>query len=120
MNPDTLAALRGSIAKWESIVAGTGADQRADNCALCHRFPGIDDDDEEKYAECAREGEGGAVEHCPVSLDRGLIDCRGTPYQEWLYHQHHVHFIKDELRIHDACCVPFAQAELDFLRGLLP
>jgi hypothetical protein len=27
MNPDTLAALRGSIQKWQSIVAGTGTDQ---------------------------------------------------------------------------------------------
>jgi len=38
MDEKTLAALRGSISKWEGIVAGTMQDSGASNCPLCKKF----------------------------------------------------------------------------------
>jgi len=38
MDAETMAALKGSIAKWEAIVAGAGKDFGASNCPLCRKF----------------------------------------------------------------------------------
>ena len=38
MNRKTLTALKGSIKKWEKIVAGTGSDNGYQNCPLCALF----------------------------------------------------------------------------------
>ena len=38
MDTKTLTALKGSIAKWEAIVAGTGEDRGTENCPLCAAF----------------------------------------------------------------------------------
>src|SRR5947209_6256825 len=38
MEAATLQALKGSIAKWEKIVAGTGADGGRADCPLCSLF----------------------------------------------------------------------------------
>jgi hypothetical protein len=48
MDEKTLEALKGSIRKWEAIVDGTGEDDGADNCPLCHMFarPFLEADDE--------------------------------------------------------------------------
>jgi len=35
MDAKTLKALKGSIKKWEKIIAGTGVDKGGDNCPLC-------------------------------------------------------------------------------------
>ena len=102
MDEATLAALRGSIAKWEAIVDGTGVDKGSDNCPLCHLFidmASIDD-------EC---------EKCPVMLETGLYSCKGTPYvTQWLQ-------VGDfDISAKTPQQKAAAQAELDFLKSLLP
>lgn len=100
MNAKTLKALRGSIEKWERIVAGTGVDGGESNCDLC-----------QVYLDCSE---------CPVQIRTNLFGCRGTPYDEWVLWDAK----RDSLdpinpKIHTKG-VRLAQAELDFLRGLLP
>lgn len=94
MDAKTLEALKGSIAKWEAIVAGTGEDNGAYNCPLCAMFM-------VEGVELCRG--------CPVRERTRHPGCGETPY--------------------DAFCraIPgsaqeaaAAQAELDFLRSLLP
>lgn len=66
MDERTLAALQGSIAKWEKIVAGTGADMRDENCPLCALFNTGED--------CLG---------CPVAEKVGRNWGTGTPYMAW-------------------------------------
>jgi hypothetical protein len=93
MDKATLTALQGSIAKWEGIVAGTKADEGADNCPLCDLF------NTEDY-----DGIEDACKGCPVQKSVGVGFCMQTPYYSYRH-----------LRTTEA-----AQAELDFLRSLLP
>lgn len=58
-------ALRGSIKKWEGILAGKTRDKQSDNCPLCQTF----------YL----------CEGCPVMEKTGYNQCRLTPYDEWNY-----------------------------------
>jgi hypothetical protein len=97
MDNQTLAALKGSIRKWENIVAGTGVDKGVFNCPLCELF--WDDD-------CTG---------CPVSERTGLMNCRGTPYNMW-----EALTKRDDATHGDPERIAAAQAELDFLRSLLP
>ena len=99
----TLHALKGSIAKWEAIVAGTGNDERAHNCALCQAFEDCDG--------------------CPVAQRTGHPECIGTPYEDWSGHHIDVHNrYNAPLHPRKGCaeCERLAQAELDFLKSLLP
>lgn len=113
MDDSTLTALKGSIAKWEAIVAGTDIDRGPDNCSLCWMFWKND---------CIG---------CPVAESTGETCCEGTPYaHEWYrlaakvpcagapWRQSSSVLGKDGQPIPAA--VRAAQAELDFLRGLLP
>lgn len=70
MNPQTLEALKGSIAKWEAIVLGQGVDRGPDNCPLCKQFRKI----KERFVSCAG---------CPVAQRTGLNGCKGTPYEDY-------------------------------------
>lgn len=99
MNPLTLQALRGSIAKWQKVVDGTGPEMGARNCPLCQMF--ITEPD------C-----GG----CPVALRTGLSGCRGTPYDTWA----DLELDGDGDPVDEALAKQLAQAELDFLISLLP
>jgi hypothetical protein len=110
MDAETLAALKGSIAKWDAIADGTGSDQGVRNCPLCEMF-------------CM--GEGWDCEECPVAIKTGLPDCAGTPYSNWFdayqkeFDSAPVHVkggayaTTDELK-------SLARAEAAFLRSLLP
>jgi hypothetical protein len=62
MDERTLTALKGSIAKWEGIVAGTVDDDGPNNCPLCQEF---------YIANC---------NGCPVKEETGMTGCGGTPY----------------------------------------
>ena len=95
MNKQTRTALEGSIAKWEAIVAGTGTDEGVANCPLCKVF----------FHE--RHAPGELCAGCPVKEETGWPCCEGSPYDEWCDEGG-----DDNKRI--------AQAELDFLRSLLP
>lgn len=105
MPPKTLEALFGSIAKWETIVAGTGEDQGYLNCPLCKLF--------NTPYRCTG---------CPVMEATGQNHCDGTPYDAWLRairkkagNNPDSKWIAsdDQLRT-------LAQAELDFLKSLIP
>jgi hypothetical protein len=98
VDAETLEALRGSIAKWEAIVKGTGKDMGPDNCALCRKFHGdfrVDDED--------------GCEGCPVMLRTGAPGCSDTPYERY-----------DNMEDDDPRKALAAQQELDFLKSLLP
>lgn len=62
-------ALKGSIRKWERIVAGTGIDKGGDNCPLCTQF--------------ANEKNGWGCIGCPIAEHTGASDCARTPYSDW-------------------------------------
>lgn len=90
MDPETLAALRGSIQKWRDIVASTGTDQGGSNCPLCQVF-------NSRMSPRVCSG-------CPVMERTGRRLCASSPYEDYL---------EDE-------SIKNAQAELDFLISLLP
>jgi hypothetical protein len=101
MNAKTLKALRGSIAKWEAIVASEGSDHGIDNCPLCQMFRIVIGF---KTISFKTNCDG-----CPVKARTGHDGCRGTPYDEW-----------DSGVADTPELVALAQAELDFLKSLLP
>jgi hypothetical protein len=72
MNADTLVALKGSIAKWEAIVAGTGHDDGCENCPLCGMF-----------ANGYREDDLPGCTGCPVAEAAGTSCCNNTPYDNY-------------------------------------
>ena len=101
MNAQTLKALKGSIRKWEEIVAGTGKDMGIYNCPLCVLFFERDKDYSKRCIGC------------PVRKATGEPDCSGSPYDNWDY--------SNELYIpENEEATAAAQAELDFLKSLLP
>ncbi len=93
MDTKTLTALKGSILKWEKIVEGTEECFGSSNCPLCFLF----NNDSARY-------EGVCCLGCPVAATTGKQFCRDTPF----YHHQRYPTIGN------------AQAELDFLRSLLP
>lgn len=106
MDAIALKALRESIAHWErNVAAETPEDVRlgAENCACCAAvYDNIESD-------CIG---------CPIHEKTGKSYCVGTPYEKadvaffsWLH--------KNTDATRDAWRVA-AQAELDFLRSLLP
>jgi hypothetical protein len=98
MDARTLEALKGSIAKWEAIVEGTNEDKGVYNCPLCQVF----------FDEFDDEGEG--CEGCPVKTKTGKPSCDDSPYVAW---GGRAKATTDEDK-------QLAQAEVDFLRSLLP
>lgn len=103
MDEKTLTALKGSIKKWEDIVAGHGADLGPTNCPLCIEFYG-----NEFGKDCSG---------CPVYEHTGKIHCGGTPYSDFYAGPIPIsgHSPEDREELTQQ-----AQAELDFLRSLLP
>lgn len=98
MDRQTLAALRGSIEKWERIVDGTGIDQGIYNCPLCKLF----------YANhCSG---------CPVNANTRQKHCNGSKYFAWasLFNDFETMVANNPRR------VAAAKAELEYLRSLLP
>jgi hypothetical protein len=113
MDERTLKALRASIKHWEENAAATHwseADVAGTSCALCDEFYDWPSDD---YPCC-----GG----CPVAEKTGYAGCNGSPYYSAsfaFYRWPHRHNEGQG----EAAAKEFrraAQAELDFLRSLLP
>jgi hypothetical protein len=108
MNAKTLEALKGSIAKWEAIVAETAGDNGTDNCPLCQLF----------FGEPPHHCRG-----CPVSDQTGEPHCFHTPYYRFWGTRHPVtghQMIPAEGDPRRATSIAAAQAELSFLKSLLP
>lgn len=105
MDEKTLAALNGSIAKWEAIVAGDEIDDGVRNCPLCVMF---------FYDDCAG---------CPVAEKTGNWSCIKSPYDSWSKYNNsnsRMRPISEQPQKRRAKLTRLAQAELDFLRSLLP
>lgn len=105
MDERTLTALQGSIAKWEAVADGSGVDHGDANCPLCQVF------NDGKHC----------CDGCPVKQETGRGGCEDTPFDEW--HEHRLEKHRGMRRaIVPGCaeCARLAQAELDFLRSLLP
>ncbi len=108
MTPETLTALKASIAHWRANVAATEpgeADTGSASCALCLKFN-------------AWLRGGFNCTGCPVVDRTGRHGCIGSPHQaadealdEWL---------ADESDANEQAFRAAAQAELDFLISLLP
>lgn len=116
MDEKTLEALKGSIKKWEGIVAGTGEDRGIENCPLCQVFyaPFIDRPDNETL-EDLRKRLSQACVGCPVYQSTGLQSCEDTPYDD---HVNWDDFGDGESKY--ATKQDAAIAELEFLKSLLP
>lgn len=100
MKKKTLVALKGSIEKWEKIVAGKGKDRGTENCPLCKLF----------WAQKQ------TCQYCPVERISKRGCCENTPYDAWNVWKENTE--KD--RVVDKQSKQLAQAELDFLKSLLP
>jgi hypothetical protein len=119
MDAETLLALRGSIAKWEAIVAGTGIDGGSKNCPLCQKF---NKEELGKRYEVDEDGNStDACEGCPVRDATGLDWCHGSPYRAFTDARwRKVHETDEAFAQRFALRGAHAQAELDFLKSLLP
>ena len=105
MDAKTETALRASIKHWEENVAAATpneASTQPEDCALCRMF-----------AIGAQDRCGG----CPVAESTGVDSCCNTPYEnaDFILKRWHFGAIDGQSAFRDA-----AQAELDFLRSLLP
>lgn len=105
MKKKTLEALHGSIKEWENIVDGDGVDLGTLNCPLCERF---------SSAICSTPSR---KEKCPASIwpASGCVD---TPYHDWDLYFVDYPICKREVTSSET--KRLAQAELDFLKSLLP
>ena len=103
MKPETLAALQGSIEKWEKVVDGTGTEDSYRNCPLCQAF--IDN------VKC---------HGCPVNDHNDGNSCTNDEMIAWGKHIDDHIWSDDGFRVQCPECIRLAQAELDFLKSLLP
>ena len=107
MSKWTLKALKGSIRKWERIVAGTGVDKEASDCPLCELY---------KHDVFITDTD---CQNCPVSQKTGNPYCEGSPYDDWrrmpTYHDVPIPDMSHSIRANQ-----IAQKELEFLKSLLP
>lgn len=102
IDPETLKALQGSIAKWERVVAEGKDGTNWMDCPLCGLF--------------WRENCSG----CPVRDRTGYRMCQGSPFEAYSDARESA----DDDGIDDVGTEPTvieaAKAELDFLKSLLP
>lgn len=102
MDAETLEALRGSIQKWEKIVAGTGSNGGAYNCPLCLKFNTALNGG----TKCRCFG-------CPVFAATGQHGCNGSPYERY-------EELEDDGDLNEEEMQEVAEEELAFLKSLLP
>lgn len=107
MNPETLKALKESIAHWRRLATGKrrkGETHYGDDCSLCHKFYTGD----------------GKCSNCPVAKKTGHGDCQGSPW--WKAHQAYLEcgFLDTDSRYNSESFKAAAKNELTFLVSLLP
>ncbi len=106
MDDKTLEALQNSISHWEDNLRVGRREARifGDSCALCSLFleevDPSNDDDNNNYCH-----------GCPVKDHTGKVDCMGSPWGRCM---------RAWTNRDAKAFVKAAQAELTFLRGLLP
>lgn len=123
MSPETLKALRASIAKWEANLEHAKDGRFGDvtigwaTCPMCVMFNNPDKLRQSKIGPC---------HGCPVRDRTGMTACNGTPYPkvETAIARTHPMWIRDltedQISIICADAVVKIQAEVDFLISLLP
>lgn len=121
MNEETLTALHASIQKWEELVQNPRQPEHGpEDCALCGLF--------NQYALTiyslrTEEDREAACHGCPVAEHTGDQFCRGTPYENWEEYTGEVTLDVPGTPPTDSevnTARELAQAELDFLKSLLP
>jgi hypothetical protein len=100
-----IEALKGSIKKWEEIVAGTGVDKGTENCPCCEAFFLTEND---KTYCCAE---------CPVYLASGASGCSNTPYTDWAEYTNDLDSC--DCTVYDEESKQLAIAELEYLKQVL-
>jgi len=117
MEETTVIALKGSIEKWQKIVAGTGVDKGPTNCPLCQLF--------NSFTQALNKT---VCVGCPVRDKTDIRFCRLTPFEDWEHYWETVDgtfglepkpLVGDYAKQH-AEAVAIAQREVDFLTSLLP
>lgn len=101
MAPETLAALKGSIRKWQNIIDGKDLDRGMHNCHLCQKFAIPND----------------TCEGCPVYTVTHQERCRFPEFDVW-HRERLFHLLQDT---DEDCEARKAAAGVrDFLISLLP
>jgi hypothetical protein len=92
--------MKASVAKWERILAGKGADGGVLDCPPCRIY---------YLLVCIG---------CPIAEYTGKKFCRGTPYPRWYWHHVNDH---EELRRREHCplCRQYATEMRDFMIQVL-
>jgi hypothetical protein len=118
MDEQTLKALNGSIEKWQKIVDGVGQDHGSSNCPLCKLFNSPIED--ERRIAMSYYGED--CWGCPVMDATSKHYCGGSPYKDWQAVGPKARWdLSGGVKSLDAeRARRAAQAELDFLKSLLP
>jgi len=103
MDAKTLKALKGSIGKWEGVVAGTEREHASWNCPLCQISKG-------------------SCDACPVKIKTKCDSCEDSPFIDWDVHQRikHDKWMGSFRKVLCPTCLRLARAELRFLKSLLP
>jgi hypothetical protein len=114
MDAKTLAALEGSIKKWEAIVDKRRPNRGGADCPLCHLFNPFFRHRTPGAVILSKKG----CEGCPVAERTGQSFCKGSPYERIdaiEYSATPIAHEELESRLHAV-----AVDELAFLRSLLP
>lgn len=112
MKPETLKALKKSIAHWKRMATDPKCKESPYNhhCALCERFS--DRISDLGSRTCSRKGIG-ATEDCPVKIRAGQPYCSNTPWLDasLLHRARELHWNQWQTA---------ARKEIAFLESLLP
>jgi hypothetical protein len=113
MEPETLKALKSSIAHYDRMIAGNKGYENilSTCCALCARF-------NSEYSCSCRAGD----DQCPVAK-AGFKNCKGSPWDVLYDHIMNVHCNCPTIALPRAgcsVCKKLLQDERRFLRSLLP
>lgn len=101
-------ALKKSIKKWELIVDEGSEDLGPADCECCIIYNSINTRLETRE-DCCKS--------CPVFLKTRERFCAGTPFEKWEDYQEENDM--GEWKVFDDYSKQLAQAELDFLKGIL-
>lgn len=102
MSKRALTGLKGSIKKWERILLDGGEERGTEDCPLCKLY---------LNSKCIA---------CLIYKNNQKPFCRETPYGSWYKHHDDEHFLEEKRIIYCDECKCLAEAELDFLKSLLP
>jgi hypothetical protein len=101
-----LAAIKGSVEKWEGIVNLRGIDHGEEDCPLCIEFR-----------------EESSCDGCPIKIKTGTSLCFETPYEEWRntsdrLKTEKLHIVGFNSQVMGPKSLQAAQKELQFLKDL--